>query len=185
MRIRSLTTITAALLALAAAQPAAAQLSPHSDGLIDVAADELEVNNTECTSVWRGNAEALQDDARLRANVLTTHSKPKPKTTGGAATSGCGAVERMEAQGSVYYVTPGQRVRGDRAVYDAGSETITITGDVVAIQGQNVLRGSRMVINTKTGQGQVQGVAAGRNKTGRVRGVFYPNQQTGAAGQPK
>jgi lipopolysaccharide export system protein LptA len=187
MRIRFLTTITAALLALAAAQPAAAQLAQKSDAPIDITADELEVQNAECTSIWRGNAEALQDNARLRANVLTARFRPKPKAPGATATSSsaCGDLLGMEAQGSVYYVTPQQRVRGDNAVYDAANETITMTGDVVAAQGQNVLRGQKMVINTRTGQGQMQGAATGRNKTGRVRGVFYPNQQTGPAGQPK
>lgn len=186
MRITSLSTIAAALLALAAASPASAQLAQNSDAPVDITADELEVLNTECTSIWRGSAEALQDTARLRADVLTARFQPKPKAANASATSNaCGDLVRMEAQGSVYYVTPQQRVRSDNAVYDAASETITMTGDVVAAQGQNVLRGSRMVINTKTGQGTMQGAASGRNKAGRVRGVFYPSQQSGAAGQPK
>ncbi|MET0272787.1 MAG: LptA/OstA family protein [Phenylobacterium sp.] len=184
MRITSLPTITAALLALAAAAPAAAQLPSDSRAPWDVTADELEVNNTDCTSVWRGSAEALQETTRLRANVLSTKFQPKPGKSGGMSSSACGDLVTMEAQGSVYYVTPQQRVRSNNAVYDAASETITMTGDVVAAQGQNVLRGSKMVINTKTGQGQMQGASQGRNKPGRVRGVFYPNQQP-AAGQPK
>jgi lipopolysaccharide export system protein LptA len=44
----------------------------------------------------------------------------------------------------------------------------------VATQGQNVLRGSRMVFNTRTGQGHMEGAAKGRNKVDRPRGVFYP-----------
>ena len=32
-----------------------------------------------------------------------------------------------------------------------------MTGDVVAVQGQNVLRGDRMVFNTETGEGQHDG----------------------------
>jgi lipopolysaccharide export system protein LptA len=187
MRITSLTMITAASLALMAAGPAAAQLATSSDAPWDVTADELEVNNKDCTSVWRGNAEALQETTRLRADVLSTRFEPKPAKAGAAASSNaCGALLSMEATGSVYYVTPEQKVHGDKGVYDAANEMITMTGDVVAAQGQNVLRGTRMVINTKTGQGQMQGAAQGRNKPGRVRGVFYPSQQTGpAAGQPK
>lgn len=179
--MKLLSTITAAALALAAV-PAVAQLAQDTNAPVDVTADELEVINTECVSIWRGNAEALQADARLRANVLTARFQTKAAATAGG-TGDCGDLLRMEAQGQVYYATPQQRVRADNAIYEATGETLTMTGDVVAVQGQNVLRGTRMVINTRTGQGTMQGAATGRNKTGRVRGVFYPNQQS-APGRP-
>jgi lipopolysaccharide export system protein LptA len=161
--------------ALAAAGPAAAQLATNSDAPVDITADELEVVNAECQAIWRGNAEALQDNARLRADVLRIFNTPGPAKPGGRGPN-CGAVQRMEAEGAVYYVTPQQRVRADRAVYEAGAETITLTGDVVAAQGQNVLRGNRMVVNTRTGAGHMEGSAKGRGKAGRPRGVFYPNK---------
>ncbi|MCR5873740.1 organic solvent tolerance protein OstA [Phenylobacterium sp. J426] len=163
--------------ALLTAAPAAAQLSRSSDGPIDVTADELEVQQNECVSVWRGNAEALQGDTRLRANVMRMYMTKSASRPGGAA-GGCGELRRLEADGGVYYVTAQQRVRGDRGVYDAQSETITLTGDVVAVQGQNVLRGTRMVFNTKTGEGKMEGNARGANQTGRPRGVFYPSKKS-------
>ena len=174
--------MTGAALALAilAACPAAAQLARNSDAPVDITADELEVVNASCEAIWRGNAEALQDDARLRADVLKIFNKPGvPKP--GATTAACGAVDRMEAEGSVYYVTPTQRVRANNAVYQADTELITMTGDVVATQGQNVMRGDKMVVNSKTGQGQMEGSAKGRNKGARPRGVFYPSKTTPAA----
>ena len=96
------------------------------------------------------------------------------------ATGGCGDLQRLEAEGAVYYVTPQQRIRGDAAVYDAGSETIVMTGDVVAAQGQNVLRGSRMVVNVKTGEGRMEGSGKGRGSNNRPRGVFYPSENRNA-----
>jgi lipopolysaccharide export system protein LptA len=184
MRMTSL--ITAALLAIAAAVPAAAQLAPNSGAPLDVEADELEVQNAQCISIWRGRAEALQDTSRLRADVLTARFEAKPGSGSAGASSNCGAIQTLEATGNVYYVTPQQRVRADRGLYEATRETITLTGDVIAVQGQNVLRGTRMVVNTRTGEGQVQGAATGRNKSGRVRGVFYPQQKQGqAAAQPR
>jgi lipopolysaccharide export system protein LptA len=71
-------------------------------------------------------------------------------------------------------VTPDQRVRGNKAVYEADTTTITMTGDVVAVQGQNVLRGDKMVFNTDTGQGQM--IGGGKGGKNRPRGVFYPKQ---------
>jgi lipopolysaccharide export system protein LptA len=163
-------------LALLCAGPAAAQLAPNSNAPVDLTADELEVVNAECLAIWRGSAEALQDTARLRADTLRIYNQ-KGAAKAGAAGPNCGEVERMDAQGNVYYVTPQQRVRGDNALYQAASETITFTGDVVAVQGKNVLRGGRLVVNVKTGAAQMQTSAKGRNSPGRVRGVFYPNEQ--------
>lgn len=166
----------AALLAAAGAARAQ-QLGPNADGPIDITADELEVQNKACISIWRGRAEALQGDARVRADVLKAVFETKGGS-GAASTGACGDLIRIEAQGSVYYVTTkDQRVHGDNAVYDAGSETVTVTGDVVALQGQNVLRGSRMVFNTQTGEGRMVGTATGKNAAGRPRGVFYPSKK--------
>lgn len=158
--------------ALAFAAPAAAQLAKGQDGPIDITADEFEVVQSSCRSTWSGNAEALQGNARLRANVLRAFMESKPKA--GSSDNACGELIRIEAEGGVYYVTPQQRVRGDAATYDARSETIVMTGDVVAVQDQNVLRGARMVINAQTGEGKMTGSAKGRNAAGRPRGVLYP-----------
>jgi lipopolysaccharide export system protein LptA len=183
--MKSLTGITFVAAALLAAQPVAAQLAAKSDSPVDITADELEVVQGQCASIWKGSAEALQDTSRLRADVLKAYFEPKAKgaapaapaapAAGGApSTSSCGALVRMEAQGSVYYVTPDQRVRANAAVYDASTDNITMTGDVVAVQGQNVLRGDKMVFNQKTGQGNV--VGGGKGGKNRPRGVFYPKQ---------
>ena len=168
--------------AWALAAPAAAQLARNSDAPVDITADELEVAQNQCTSIWRGNAEAMQADSRLRANVLkaTFATKANRPAAGAGATGACGDLLRMEAEGSVFYVTPQQRVRGDAATYDATSDTIVMTGDVVAVQGQNVLRGTRMVFNLKTGEGKMMGGAGGRNAPNRPRGVFYPSKKTEA-----
>jgi len=161
---------------LLAAAPAAAQLARNSDAPVDISADEAEVAQSQCSSTWRGNAEALQGDARLRAQVIRAFFEAKPKKPGGASND-CGDLTRLEAEGGVYYVTADRRVRGDAATYEAKTETIVMTGDVVAVQGQNVLRGTRMVINVQTGEGRMVGTAAGRNQPGRPRGVFYPSKK--------
>lgn len=178
--MKSFVTLAAFGLALSAAGPTfAQQLGPSADGPVDITADELEVQNKACVSIWRGRAEALQGEARIRANVLRAVFSPKAGASGATGTGACGDLIRMEAEGSVYYVTSkDQRVRGDSAIYDASAETVTMTGDVVAVQGQNVLRGTRMVFNTKTGEGRMVGSSTGRNQAGRPRGVFYPSKKT-------
>jgi lipopolysaccharide export system protein LptA len=179
--------VAAALSGLAWAGAAAAQIATHSKSPVDVTADNLETSNSGCEATWSGNAEALQDNARLRADVLKIFNKPgaKPAKGGAPGAGNCGDLDRLEAHGNVYYVDGDQRVRANDAVYTAGSTTITMTGDVVSVKGQNVLRGDKMVFNTDTGQGQVVGTAKGRGAKDRPRGVFYPQQSSSNSDKPK
>ena len=182
--MKSLVTFSIAAAALlgAAGLAHAQGLGPSSDGPIDITADELEVQNKACVSTWKGKAEALQGEARLRADLIRAHFQPKAGSAGATGTGACGDLIKMEAEGNVYYVTSkNQRVRGDNGVYDAQNESVTLTGDVVAVQDQNVLRGTRMVFNTKTGEGRMVGSATGVNAKGRPRGVFYPSKKSESA----
>ena len=164
-----------AALALAAAQPAAAQ-EKHSKQPFDVHADQIETHNTDCTAVGTGSAEALQDTSRLRADVMIAHMEIVKGKVGGAGPSNeCGPMTTLEAKGSVYYVaSDGRRVHGDNGFYDASTNTITITGDVTAVKGQDVIRGTKMVYNTQTGEGHVEGSGKGAGAKNRPRAVFYP-----------
>jgi len=173
----------AILAALSAAGGAhAQQLGPDSDGPVDITADELEVQNKACISTWRGKAEALQGQARLRADVIRAVFQTKAGATNATGSSACGDLVRMEAEGNVFYVTArDQRARGDAGTYDAQAETVTLTGDVVAVQGQNVLRGTRMTFNTQTGEGRLVGGATGAGAKARPRGVFYPAKKSESA----
>lgn len=152
---------------LAAATGSSAQIAHNSSAPIDITADEAEVVNSECLAIWRGDAEALQDRTRLRAQSIRVYSRK----TGDS----CGATERLEAEGGVYYVTAERAVRADKASYAASADSITLTGGVIVVQGKNVARGDRLVVNMKTGQAEMVSAAKGRGKPGRVRGVFYPS----------
>jgi lipopolysaccharide export system protein LptA len=181
----------AALMAVAAfaAQPACAQLAKHPKQPIDITADHLETHNTDCTAIWTGSAEALQDTSRLRADTMVAHlevKKDKPASSaGGAAANDCGEMISLEAKGHVYYVAAdGRRVHGDNGFYDAANTTITITGDVTAVDGNNnVMRGTKMVYNTQTGEGHVEGGGKGAGAKNRPRGVFYPKDAQDQNGQ--
>lgn len=169
-----------------AAQPAAAQAQKAPKSPIDITADRLDTQNNDCVYTWTGSAEALRDTSRLRADVMVAHLEIKKdgkgaKPTAASSTSeggtgnSCGEMTTLDAKGHVYYVsTDGKRVHGDNAHYDAASTTITITGDVTAVQGQNVMRGTKMVDNTQTGEGYVEGAARGAGAKNRPRAVLYP-----------
>jgi lipopolysaccharide transport protein LptA len=171
MRRRS-TIITLSCLVLGVGiSPAAAQLSA-AKGPLDIRSDEGSARMSNCSLEYRGNVEALQGDGRLRADEMIRFSAVIPPAPG-KHNGGCGDVVRMEAHGHVFYVTPTRRVRGDDAVYKSDDATLTILGDVVLVQGQDVQRSGRVVVNTRTNEASFQSrPAAGED--GRVRAVIYP-----------
>jgi lipopolysaccharide export system protein LptA len=159
----------AALLAASLTGGAAlAQISTSNPNApIDVSADESEVSTDSCKTIFRGDAEALQDKTRLRAHSITAYAAKTAK--------GCGDATRLEADGDVYYVTPDQVVRGDHAVYSTAARTIVVTGNVIVVQGKNVARGERLTVQIATGAATMEG-PKGRGTPGRVRAVVFPDQ---------
>ncbi len=109
-----------------------------------------------------GRAEMTQGGNRLRANRINFVTRD-------------GDLTQAEASGEVYFVTPEQTMRGDRATYDLGTDVVTVTGDVILTQGQNVVTGGRLTYNVSTEAARMEGGAAAQG--GRVRGVFYPGSQ--------
>jgi lipopolysaccharide export system protein LptA len=165
------------------AQPSRAPIFGAGSGPIDISADELEVINSENRAVWKGNVEAIQGTNRLRTPLLNVYfaksNGAAANTSGGSSSGGLGAgfgsIQRMEADGPVYYVTPTQNARGDHATYEAGSNQIVMTGNVVLVQDKNVVQGDRLTIDTVTNHTTLVSNSPARSGK-RVRGVFYQAQ---------
>lgn len=153
---------------------AQAQISAGNEPVF-ITADELEVIDAQRLQIWRDRVEMLQGQNRLRANLMNVYHAPAagPARDSAQPGSGFGDVQRVEAIGDVYFVTPTETVRGDRAVYTLETDTIVVTGRVVLNQGENVLEGDQLTI--KVGQGvTTMDAGPGGGPAGRVRGVFYP-----------
>ena len=167
----------AAPLAQAVAQAPAAPAGPAAGGSlfsgkepIDTSADSQERAGPDHI-ILKGNVEVVQGQARLRSpqiDLFTAPSKTGPQAA--TATNGMGNIQRIEAEGPVYYVTPTQSAKGDHGQYLADGDQIILTGNVILTQGPNVSTGDRLVIHQKTSQAVL---TSGAGK--RTRGVFYPN----------
>ena len=167
------------------AAEASAQLAP-GNGPIDMSADELELVDANHTAIWRGAVDAVQGQNRMRADQVTLifNGRGRTGTTStGAPGKNWGDVQRMEAEGNVFFVSPQQRARGDRAVYELSSGNLVMTGNVIVVKGNNVARGDRLVYNVQTKAARLSSSAKGEGTGKRVRGVFYPEpkDQAGAA----
>jgi lipopolysaccharide export system protein LptA len=189
-RLAALTFSAIFLSAGFAASAGHAQIAPQGKGPVAITADQLTGHNKDCEAIYSGNAEALQDTSRLRANEMDFYNKKLPNAhpaAGADANPTCGELDHMVADGNVYYVTPERVVKGDHAIYTADNTTIVMTGaEVIATQGQNVVTGTRLIINTTTGEATMVNEAAGRGAKGRVKSILYPKdeQKPGATPAP-
>jgi lipopolysaccharide export system protein LptA len=153
---------------------ALSQISGKS-GPIMFGADHTEADAKEHSQTLIGRVELLQNDARLRADKMKVFTAP-PR--GDDTAQGWSQMQRIEADGNIYYVTPDQTMKGDHGVYTEADKTLILTGDVILTQGQNVVTGNRLTYNTVSGQMTMDASPLGSANKGRVKGVFYPDSQS-------
>ena len=136
-------------LALAAAGPAQAQIS-DGGGPISYSADNLQYADGERQLILTGDVDLVQGDSRLRADRLTLFFSASTAGQTNQQGLASGDIQRMIAEGDVYYVRPAQSARGNRAVYEVASDSVTFTGNVVVASDENVIRGETMVLNVNS-----------------------------------
>lgn len=147
--------LKAAALALTLAALPAVGDAQTADNRAPIMWSAVTVEYVGDTLTLRGPAELVQGDNRFRADQIAGFSQSGDS--------------RLEATGNVYFVTPEQTIRGDRATYDTASGVIVVTGDVILTQGENVMTGGRLTYNIRTEAARIEGGSADR-----VQGVFYP-----------
>lgn len=161
-RLKSILALSA--LSLMLPMTAQAQFSRSNNAPIQADADD--VTNTSGVTTLSGQVDVRQGETRILSDVM--------KIYGGAASTGSTTtsdISRIEATGNFYYLTPSQEVRGNNGVYTSESDTFTVTGDVILLQGENVVTGDTLIYNVSTEQARVVGSCKGRRcgSKGRVK----------------
>lgn len=145
------------------ALPAAAQnvafggMRADTSAPVEVAADNLSVNQADGSAEFTGNVVIGQGDMRLAAEKVVVIY----------AEDGQSRIQSLRATGKVTLVSGQDAAEAAAADYDVASGRVTLTGDVVLTQGGNVLTGDRMEVDLAGGSAQVQG---------RVRSVLQPGR---------
>lgn len=140
------------------------------------AKDSLEFWRQQNLAVARGDAVAVRDDNRIRADRLV--GLLEDKADGGQE------MTRIDADGNVVVTTPSEVARGDRGTYDINKKLAILTGNVKITRGQNQLNGKAAEVNLDTGISRLLSTAPGGGgaaKPGgddRVRGLFIPQSNT-------
>lgn len=147
-------------------------LKLYSPGQSVTARDRFEYWVTEGRLNAVGQARAIKGEDTIDAQTLSAVFVDDPA----AHTR---KLSKLEASGGVVITTPTETLQGDQGTYDASTTVATITGHVVIKRGPNILEGDSADVNLTTNVSRMHGGTAGGG--GRVRGVFYPGSQDGAA----
>ncbi|MGD1935700.1 MAG: LptA/OstA family protein [Candidatus Phaeomarinobacter sp.] len=166
---------------------------------IEVVSDTAEWKRLENLAIFTGKVDAVQGTMRLRADKVFVHyvqkedakqapaedvpegfeADPSPGPAPGQS------ITKIDAKGNVIITDiDGQTAVGDWALYDMRKREIYMGDTVVLTQGENVIRGQKLVMNLDTGQTVVDAgtAGAGGSQGGRVRSVFVPADEDEGAG---
>jgi lipopolysaccharide export system protein LptA len=168
--------------------------SQNHDQPVHIEAATLEVRDKDKVATFSGNVKVTQGDTIMKCKSLLVFYEGGDDADKGksmpAATPGPGGsqkIKRLEARGSVVVTQKDQTATGGLGVFDMRTNTVDLTGDVVMTQGQNMLRGDRLIVDLTTGVSRVE---SGKNGQGRVQGLFQPGSgaidlKTLGAGAPR
>ena len=158
--------------------------SQNRDQPVHIEAATLEVRDKDKVATFSGNVKVTQGDTGMRCKSLVVFYEhgdedgDRGAKTLQAATPGPGGqqkIKRLEARGGVVVTQKDQTATGELGIFDMKTNTVTLTGNVMMTQSQNVLRGDRLVVDLTSGVSRVE---SGKNGQGRVQGLFQPGGAT-------
>ncbi len=133
---------------------------------IEIEARELEVRDKNQVAEFIGDVVVRQGETTLKTQRLRVFYAGS--AAGEAVQS---RISRLEASGTVYISSQDQTATGDAAVFDMAKERLVLTGKkVVLSQGPNIVVGSKLTVNLKTGKVDLEAP-----KKGRVKVLISPN----------
>jgi lipopolysaccharide export system protein LptA len=125
---------------------------------VQIEAASLEVRDKDKVATFSGSVKVVQGDTVMRCKSLVVYYEQQGQQAGAqpmkAATPGPGgssSISKLEALGGVTVNQKDQTATGEKALFDMKSNTVTLSGNVVVSQGQNIMRGDRLVVNLTTG----------------------------------
>jgi lipopolysaccharide export system protein LptA len=188
------------MLSICSAQPAFAQgssvqgvpnavqgFSQNRDKPIQIDAQSLELRDKDKAATFSGDVKVVQGDTTMLCKTLVVFydqnqpkdgaakdaSKPAMKTAS-PGPGGSSSVKRLEARGGVKVMQKDQVVTGETGIFDVKTNQVTVMGNVVLTQGENVLAGDRLIVDMTTGVSRVE-------SNTRVKGLFKASGQSNAA----
>ncbi len=181
--------------------------SQNRDKPLKITSASLEVRDKEKIATFSGDVHLVQVDTTLRSKTMVVFydgdtdgaSKPdapkqdaskqdaqKPAKPAAAANADAAPmsqqIRRVEVKGGVLVTQKDQTATGESGVFDMQANTVTLLGNVVISQGQNVVRGDRLTVDLNSGVSRVEcGKTQGQC---RVQALIQPNSMKGEKEKP-
>lgn len=198
--------VAAADISLVAAQttqnvPNAVQgFSQNRDAPVQIEALSLEVREKDKLATFTGEVNVVQGDTNMKCKSLVVFYDGDAESGGANGSGGKGGgskstmkaanpgpagsqqIRRLEAKGGVIITQQDQTASGETGIFDMRANTITLAGNVVVTQGQNVLRGDRLVVDMTNGVSRVE---SAKSADGRVRALIQPGSTPKIEAQAK
>jgi lipopolysaccharide export system protein LptA len=147
--------------------------SQNRDKPLKITSVSLEIRNKDKVATFFDDVHLVQGDTTLRSKTLMVFyddeadaksdaksdaQKPaKPPAPAGAdAPPMSQQIRRVEAKGGVLVTQKDQTATGESGIFDMQANTVTLLGNVVISQGQNVVRGDRLTVDLTSGVSRVE-----------------------------
>jgi lipopolysaccharide export system protein LptA len=144
-----------------------------SDDQIEIVADKLVTNQAEKFAEFSGNVSARQGAFVINADHLRIHHQAAPGRAAQRATAR-GSIKRIIATGNVMISIGKFTAEAARAEYDLKTEVLVLSGENSVLKSdRNILTGSKIIVDRKTGQMRVES-----DPQERVKAVFYPDESS-------
>jgi lipopolysaccharide export system protein LptA len=179
--------------------------SQNRDKPLKITSVSLEVRDKDKVATFSGDVHLVQGDTTLRSKTLMVFyndeadakadgkadakvdakaDAPKPKPAAGTdAAPMSQQIRRVEAKGGVLVTQKDQTATGESGIFDMQANTVTLLGNVVISQGQNVVRGDRLTVDLTSGVSRVEcGKTQGQC---RVQALIQPNSMKGEKDKPE
>jgi lipopolysaccharide export system protein LptA len=121
---------------------------------IDIVSDTVEANQKENTVTFKGNVVAKQEDTTLYANTVVIRYNAESKK-----------LKEIMAIGSVKIVQLDRRATGQKATFQQEENKVILDGDAVVREGENEIRGERVIFYVNEERSLVEGGKGGRVNT--------------------
>ena len=121
---------------------------------IDINSETVEANQKQNVFLFKGNVVAKQEDITLYANTLTIFYDPETK-----------GIKTVVAMGNVKVVQFDRRATGQKITFSQDENKVVLEGEAVVREGENVIRGERVIYYIDEDRSVVEGGKGGRVNT--------------------
>jgi lipopolysaccharide export system protein LptA len=138
------------------------KMPPGKSDMVDIEADQLDVNTKNGTAIFKGKAKATKADIVVKGDMLTI-----------AYNTTTHKVNTLTSEGNAYIQWKDREATCTKAVYNLTDNIMVLTGDVVMTRGEERVTGQKVTVDMKNDRQVVEGGG------GRVRVRVNTGKETG------